>query len=141
MLFRSNNPKHTSQLATHWFEDHDIILLPWPSSSPDMNIIKHVWDESDCYVCCCNPLPCNVDKLWAALEEWYWFDSGIHIELVGSGMGSVGAGLAVLAGVEVSVVPEVVTEVHREANLSEMSLASAQIGLLGWKGRDAWMMT
>ena len=72
---QDNDPKHTSRLATRWFEDHDIILLPWPSSSPDMNIIEHVWDELDRRVRRRNPLPRNVDELWAALEEeWYRLD-------------------------------------------------------------------
>ena len=72
---QDNDRKHTSRLATRWFEDHNIILLPWPSSSPDMNIIEHVWDELERRVRRRNPLPRNVDELWAALqEEWYGLD-------------------------------------------------------------------
>ena len=26
------------------FEEHDEELLPWPLNSPDLNLIKHVWD-------------------------------------------------------------------------------------------------
>ena len=43
--------------------------------TPNMNIIKHVWDELDHCVHCHNLLPYNVNELWAALEEeWYWLD-------------------------------------------------------------------
>ena len=36
-----------------------------------MNIIEHVWDQIDHLVRSHDPLPCNCDKLWEALqEEW-----------------------------------------------------------------------
>ena len=68
---QDNDRKHTSRLADHWFHLHNIKTLPWPSSSPDMNIIEHVWDHLDRQIRGRNPLPHNVDELWAALqEEW-----------------------------------------------------------------------
>ncbi|TFK86302.1 hypothetical protein K466DRAFT_493082 [Polyporus arcularius HHB13444] len=37
-----------------------------------MNIIEHVWDELNHCVRCHNPLPRNLNQLWATLqEEWY----------------------------------------------------------------------
>ncbi|KAJ8462969.1 hypothetical protein ONZ51_g10558 [Trametes cubensis] len=69
---QDNDRKHTSKLAQHWFEDHHITVLPWPSSSPDMNIIEHVWGELKRRVHARNPLPRNREELWTALqEEWY----------------------------------------------------------------------
>ncbi|PFH49187.1 hypothetical protein AMATHDRAFT_148274, partial [Amanita thiersii Skay4041] len=48
--------------------------LPWLPSSPDMNIIEHVWDQLDTLVHACNPLPCNQDGMWITLqEEWATF--------------------------------------------------------------------
>lgn len=39
--------------------------------SPDQNIIEHVWDHIDCQMHTRRVQPCNVDELWAALqEEW-----------------------------------------------------------------------
>ncbi|KAL1944863.1 hypothetical protein VTO73DRAFT_2483 [Trametes versicolor] len=73
---QDNDRKHTSKLAQRWFDNQNILLLPWPSSSPDMNIIEHVWSELDRRVRARNPLPRNCDELWTALqEEWYGLDS------------------------------------------------------------------
>ena len=72
---QDNDRKHTSKLAQQWFATHNILLLPWPSSSPDMNIIEHVWNELDHRVRTRNPLPRNCEELWVALqEEWYRLD-------------------------------------------------------------------
>jgi DDE superfamily endonuclease len=75
ILVQDNDPKHTSKLATKWFEDHYIKILDWAPSSPDMNIIEHFWDELDRCLCARTPLPHNLDKLWDALvEEWVKLD-------------------------------------------------------------------
>jgi hypothetical protein len=40
-----------------------------------MNIIENLWDHLDRMVCAQDPLPTNLDKLWAALlEEWEKID-------------------------------------------------------------------
>lgn len=71
---QDNDPKHTSRVAKEWFEAKKFKVLPWPPSSPDMNIIEHVWDQLDHLVRARNPLPRNKDEMWAALqEEWYNF--------------------------------------------------------------------
>ena len=69
ILVQDNNPKHTSKLATKWFEDHDIEVLDWVPSLPDMNIIEHAWDKVDRCLCARTPLPRNLDELWDALVE------------------------------------------------------------------------
>ncbi|KAL1942278.1 hypothetical protein VTO73DRAFT_6342 [Trametes versicolor] len=69
------DPKHTSRRARTWFADHNITMLPWAPSSPDMNIIEHAWYQLDRQVRARNPLPTNLDQLWAALqEEWERLD-------------------------------------------------------------------
>lgn len=82
---QDNDRKHTSKLAQSWFTEHKILLLPWPSSSPDMNIIEHVWSKLDHRVRAHNPLPRNRDELWTALqEEWYGLDSSFIQKLYDS---------------------------------------------------------
>ena len=72
---QDNDPKHTSQLVTHWFNENGIKVLPWAPSSSDMNIIKHAWEVLDHQLCARNPLPHNLDELWGALiEEWERLD-------------------------------------------------------------------
>ena len=44
---QDNNPKHTSWLAQDWFKCKKLNVLNWASSSPNINIIKHVWEYLD----------------------------------------------------------------------------------------------
>jgi hypothetical protein len=69
---QDNDPKHTSLVAREWFQSHHIPVTPWPASSPDLNIIEHVWDFLDRKVRSRAVLPRNQDDLWKALEEeWH----------------------------------------------------------------------
>lgn len=68
---QDNDPKHTSKVAKAWFEKKKVHLLSWPSNSPDMSIIEHVWDQLDTLVRARSPLPHNKKEMWQALqEEW-----------------------------------------------------------------------
>jgi hypothetical protein len=68
---QDNDPKHWSKVAEVWFQAKRVKHLPWLPSSPDMNIIEHVWDQLDALVRACDPLPRNKEELWVALqEEW-----------------------------------------------------------------------
>jgi len=68
---QDNDPKHRSKLTSAWFLKKRIKTLPWAPSSPDMNIIEHVWDQVDTLVRTRDPLPRNKEELWVALEdEW-----------------------------------------------------------------------
>jgi hypothetical protein len=71
MFQQDNDLKHQCKVAKAWFQKKNVKCLPWPLSSPDMNIIEHVWDQLNTLVCARNPLPHNKEELWVALqEEW-----------------------------------------------------------------------
>lgn len=68
---QDNDPKHTSKKAMAWFKQNRVHLLPWASSSADMNIIEHVWDYLDRSVRAREVQPRNKEEFWAVLqEEW-----------------------------------------------------------------------
>jgi len=89
---QDNDPKHTSKLAKGWFKKRRFRLLDWPPSSPDMNIIEHVWDQLDALVRARSQLPRNKEEMWEALqEEWENFSQSSLDKLFESMPRRVGA--------------------------------------------------
>ena len=66
---QDNDPKHTSKLVREFFGTHSVEVLDWPSQSPDLNPIEHMWEELERRVRAQNYS--NLDDFFEALKkEW-----------------------------------------------------------------------
>ena len=64
-----NDPKHTAQATKEWLRKKDFKVLEWPSQSPDLNPIEHLWRELKVHVA--QQQPQNITALEEiCMEEW-----------------------------------------------------------------------
>ena len=67
--FADNDPKHTSRVATEYFNRRKIRVVVWPSMNPDLNPIENCWNRLKVRVQARNPP--NVEVGWQYVqEEW-----------------------------------------------------------------------
>lgn len=66
-----------------WFSKNKINVLDWPSQSPDINPIEHLWDELEHRM---KPYsPKNKEELWRILKhEWDGIGRDVTSKLVDS---------------------------------------------------------
>ncbi|KAK6297445.1 hypothetical protein J4Q44_G00320280 [Coregonus suidteri] len=64
-----NDPKHTPRATKEWLRKKHLKVLEWPSQSPDLNPIEHLWRELK--VCIAQRQPQNLKDLEkVCMEEW-----------------------------------------------------------------------
>ena len=71
VYMHDNARPHAARLTNNHLANMGIPVLPWPSKSPDLNPIEHLWDELDRRVRNRAHPPTNLQELRAALlAEW-----------------------------------------------------------------------
>ncbi len=56
-----NDPKHTAKITKEWLHNNSVTVLEWPSQSPDLNPIEHLW--RDLKMAVHQRLPSNLTEL------------------------------------------------------------------------------
>ena len=69
VLQQDNAKPHTARITVAYFNNQNIRTLPWPSLSPDLSPIEHLWDELDRRLRVRIVPPATADELFAVLQE------------------------------------------------------------------------
>jgi len=86
-LFQDNNaPIHTAKDVKDWILNNNVKVLPnWPSQSPDLNPIEHLWSELERQIRRCPKNMKNFNELESALqEEWSKITNDVLMKLIES---------------------------------------------------------
>uniref|UniRef100_A0A8C4TJQ3 Tc1-like transposase DDE domain-containing protein n=1 Tax=Erpetoichthys calabaricus TaxID=27687 RepID=A0A8C4TJQ3_ERPCA len=66
---QDNDPKHTTKISKELLQDNSVNVLEWPSQSPDLNLIEHLW--RDLKMAVHRRFPSNLMELERCCkEEW-----------------------------------------------------------------------
>lgn len=80
---QDNDPKHKSKDVTQWFDQQKVRVMNWPSQSPDLNPIEHLWEELGRRLR--GTRAASVDEKFKQLkEEWEKIDQSVLNNLLDS---------------------------------------------------------
>uniref|UniRef100_A0A9J7YS80 Transposase n=1 Tax=Cyprinus carpio carpio TaxID=630221 RepID=A0A9J7YS80_CYPCA len=74
---QDNDPKHTAKITKEWLHNNSVTVLEWPSQSPDLNPIEHLWRDLKMPVH--QRLPSNLTELERICKE-ECFSFLIHVQ-------------------------------------------------------------
>ena len=66
---QDGDPKHTSRLATETLDELGLEVMNWPSQSPDLNPIEHLWKHMKCNLKEKKQIFGSKEELWEALQK------------------------------------------------------------------------
>jgi transposase len=82
---QDNDPKHTSLVARKWFIEHRVEVLQWPSQSPDLNPIEHLWEHLKRQLNKYETEATSMHQLWERVAiEWENIHPEVCINLIES---------------------------------------------------------
>lgn len=86
IIFQQDNAGvHTSQSVINWFENNGIKVLTWPSQSPDLNPIEHLWWHLKGKLGEYESEPTSIHELWERVErEWNAIPAEVCLNLIES---------------------------------------------------------
>ncbi len=74
---QDNDPKHTAKITKEWLHNNSVTVLEWPSQSPDLNPIEHLW--RDLKMAVHQRLPSNLTELERDLQGGMAEDPQINL--------------------------------------------------------------
>ena len=66
---QDSDPKHTCKKAKEWSKNNNIQITPCPAQSPDLNLIKHLWQHLKGRLGGHPTLPGGILELWGWVEK------------------------------------------------------------------------